>query len=131
MTMVPNMRLLGISSEQEGRDWDRLVKRIDQVAQAENYDLAEETVVIEVNNGSTKVFRPVIGGIRELQNPWLLEDRTAEKVDLVKLSEENWEDLQDEIEEVRPKNAGGYTLLLKRRLPGELQLSVEVFFRFF
>jgi hypothetical protein len=125
------MRLLGVTSEEEGRDWDRLVKRIDQLAQAENFDLAEETVVIEVNDGSARVFRPVIGGLRELQKPWLLEDRTAEKVELVKLSEDNWDDLQDEIEEVRPKNAGGYTLLLKRRLAGELRLSAEVFFRFF
>jgi hypothetical protein len=131
MTVLPNMRLLGTASAQDGRDWDQLVRNIDQVVEAQNFDLAEETVVIEFQEGAASVYRPVIGGVRELPAPWQLVDRTAGETEVFRLEENNWEDLMEEVGELRPENAGGFTLLLKRRMAPELKLSVEVFFRFF
>jgi hypothetical protein len=131
MTVLPNMRLLGTTSEHEGRDWDQLVRKIDYLAEAQNFDLAEETVVIEFRDGHAFVFRPVIGGIRELSAPWLLVDRMAGQTDVQLLNENDWDEVLEKVETLRPENAEGFTLLLKRRMAPELKLSVEVFFSFF
>ncbi len=126
------MRLLGLPSESEGRDWNRLSKRIDTFIESEGLDLAEETVLIHSGAKGTTVFRPVIGGLRELTAPWILRDRTARNVEMTKLQAENWDDLEDEINALRAKNKSGeFTLMLKRRMEGELVLSAQVFFSLF
>ncbi len=115
------MRLLGLSSSASGRDWDSLSRKIDLMMEAEGFDLAEETIVIEFRKGEASVYRPVIGGIRELSAPWLLTDRTSTQVSLRQLEGELWDDIMDEIPEEN------FTLLLKRRLGSELNLTAHVF----
>ncbi len=124
MTTLPNMRLLGLSSSVSGRDWDGLTKKIDVKIEEEGFDLAEETIIIEFKNGEASVYRPVIGGLRELSGPWLLTDRTSTQLTLKTLDGELWDDIMDEIQEEN------FTLLLKRRLGSELNLTAQ-FFSFF
>lgn len=136
MTILPNMRLLGLSSEASGRDWDNLVKRIDLMVEQEGFDLAEETVVIEFQKKNVRVYRPVIGGQRELSSPWHLVDRMSGQVEVVKLDADLWDEIQDELEAIKEeRNVENLTLMLKRRLAStagsELKLSAEVFFSFF
>ncbi len=119
------MRLLGIPSDAQGRDWDKLTKRIDLQLEQSNYDLAEETVLIEFRKGEAVVYRPVIGGRKELQAPFLLSDRVAGTVELKAVHGEIWDEI---LEELDGKDC---TLILKRRMAGDLKLSVEVFFSFF
>ncbi len=116
------MRLLGLPSSVEGRDWDKLVRRIDLQAEEQSFDLAEETILIEFRKGEASVFRPVIGGLKVLKAPFVLEDRISTQVDMKAVKGEFWEEILDEV--------GGKdcTLFLKRRMAGELKLSVEVFF---
>lgn len=118
------MRLLGLSSSVSGRDWDGLAKKIDLMMEAQGFDLAEETIVIEFQKGEASVYRPVIGGLKELSQPWLLVDRTSTQVNLRTLEGELWDDILEEISEEN------FTLLLKRRLGSELTLSAQ-FFSFF
>ena len=122
MTLLPNMRLLGLPSSLEGRDWDKLVRRIDLQVEEKSFDLAEETILIEFRKGEATVFRPVIGGLKVLNSPFVLEDRISTQVDLKPVKGEFWDDILDEVE------GRDCTLLLKRRMAGELKLSVEVFF---
>ena len=137
MTILPNMRLLGLPSQDSGRDWDSLTKRIDlMIEEVEGFDLAEETVVIEYVKNEVNVFRPVIGGLRELSSPWLLTDRTSGQVETVKLDLDHWEDVLEEIHALKEeRNVDSLTLMLKRRLEttssAQLRLSAEVFFSFF
>ncbi len=138
MTLIPNMRLIGLTSAQKGRDWDKLCRRIDHFLEQENYDLAEETVVLEFQNGEVSVMRQVIGGIKELPAPWILVDRVASEVALIKIDESDWDEVLSRVEEMREsltrsgqKLREGCTILLKRRLGLELELSVEAFFSFF
>ena len=130
------MRLLGLPSQDSGRDWDGLTKRIDLMIDEEDFDLAEETVVIEYTKNDVNVFRPVIGGLRELASPWILTDRTSGQVEMVKLDLDHWDDILDEIHALKEeRNVESLTLMLKRRLGGtpsaQLKLSAEVFFSFF
>lgn len=119
------MRLLGIPSEAQGRDWDKLTRRIDLQLEESNYDLAEETVLIEFRKGEAVVYRPVIGGRKELQAPFVLSDRVAGTVELKTVHGEFWDEILDELD------GKDCTLILKRRMAGDLKLSVEVFFSFF
>lgn len=130
------MRLLGLPSQDSGRDWDTLIKRIDHMVEAEGFDLSEETVVIEYQKNEVTVFRPVIGGLRELSSPWILTDRTSGQVETVKLDVDHWDDILDEIHALKEeRNVESLTLMLKRRLDttaaSRLKLSAEVFFSFF
>ena len=136
MTIIPNMRLLGLPSQDSGRDWNTLIKRIDLMVEAEGFDLAEETVVIEFQRKTVSVFRPVIGGLRELSTPWRLVDRTSEQVEVVKLDVDFWDEILDEIEALKEeRNVENLTFMLKRRLEktaaSQLKLSAEVFFSSF
>lgn len=115
------MRLLGLASSSSGRDWDALTKKIDLMIEEQGFDLAEETVIIEFGKGEASVYRPVIGGLRELSRPWLLVDRTSCQVNLRTLQGESWDEIFDEIREEN------FTLLLKRRLGSELKLTAQVF----
>jgi hypothetical protein len=119
------MRLLGLPSAVEGRDWDKLVRRIDQQVEQQSFDLAEETILIEFKKGEVTVFRSVIGGLKVLSSPFVLEDRVSTQVDMRTITSEFWDEILDEV--------GGRdcTLFLKRRIAGELKLSVEAFFSFF
>lgn len=125
MTVLPNMRLLGLPSSEEGRDWADIARRIDQKIEVEGYDLAEETTLVDFRDGVVRVFRPVIGGLKELGTPWLLIDLTSAQVPSRTLDVDFWDDVLEEIEE------DNFTVMLKRRYEGELRLSVEVFFSFF
>ena len=125
MTVLPNMRLLGLPSNEEGRDWTEQVRKIDRKIEEEGYDLADESIIVEFRSGDVKVYRPVIGGLRELGAPWILTDRTSAQVPSKKLEADYWDDILDEIEEDQ------FTVMLKRRFDGGLRLSVEVFFSFF
>ena len=122
MTFLPNMRLLGLPSAVEGRDWDKLVRRIDQQVEQQSFDLAEETILIEFKKGEATVFRSVIGGLKVLSSPFVLEDRVSIQVDMKTITSEFWDEILDEV--------GGRdcTLLLKRRMDKELKLTVEAFF---
>lgn len=134
MTILPNMRLLGLPSQDSGRDWDSLAKRIDLlIEQEEGFDLAEETVVIEYAQNDVNVYRQVTGGLRELSAPWILTDRTSGQVEMVKLDLDHWDDVLDEIQGLKEeRNVETVTLMLKRRLEKtQLRLSAEVFFSFF
>lgn len=122
MTQLPNMRLLGLPSSVEGRDWDKLIRRIDLQVEEQGFDLAEETVLIEFKKGEAIVFRPVIGGLKVLKPPFVLEDRVSTQVDMKPVRGEFWEEILDEV------GGRNCTLLLKRRMEDELKLSVEVFF---
>lgn len=115
------MRLIGLPSAASGQDWDTLSQRIDLMLEEEGFDLAEETIVIEFKKGEACVYRPVIGGLKELPQPWLLVDRTSSRVNLRTLKADFWDDILDE---VREEN---FTLLLKRRLGTELKLTAQVF----
>lgn len=119
------MRLLGLPSSEEGRDWADVARKIDQKIESEGYDLAEETTLVDFNDGVVRVFRPVIGGKKELGHPWILADRTSAQVPSRKLDVDFWDDILDEIEDDH------FTVMLRRRYEGELRLSVEVFFSFF
>ncbi len=121
MTLLPNMRLLGIPSDAQGRDWDKLTRRIDLQIEEENFDLAEETVLIEFKQGEATVYRPVIGGLKEVHSPFVLIDRVAGQVNLKPVQGEFWDEILNEV------GREDFTLLLKRRMAGELKLSVEVF----
>lgn len=116
------MRLLGLPSSVEGRDWDKLIRRIDLQVEEQGFDLAEETVLIEFKKGEAIVFRPVIGGLKVLKPPFVLEDRVSTQVDMKPVRGEFWEEILDEV------GGRNCTLLLKRRMEDELKLSVEVFF---
>ena len=115
------MRLLGLTSTVSGRDWLGLTQKIDLMMEEQGFDLAEETVVIEFRKGEASVYRPVIGGLRELSRPWLLTDRTSTRVGLRDLESELWDDILDEIPEE------DFTLLLKRRMDSELKITAQVF----
>lgn len=119
------MRLLGLASDAQGRDWDKLTRRIDHQLEVENFDLAEETVLIEFRKGEAIVYRPVIGGLKEVHAPFVLSDRVAGKALMKTLQGEFWDEILDEVD------GKDCTLVIKRRLDGELKLSVEVFFSFF
>lgn len=130
------MRLLGLSSQDSGRDWNTLIKRIDLMVEAQGFDLAEESVVIEFHKKAVNVYRPVIGGLRELSAPWHLVDRTSGQVEVVKLDVDFWEEILDETMAIKEeRNVESLTLMLKRRLDktdaSQLKLSAEVFFSFF
>ncbi len=136
MTILPNMRLLGLRSENSGRDWDQLIKRIDLMVEEQGFDLAEETIVIEYQKKDVKVYRPVIGGLRELSSPWILVDRTSGQAEMIKLEADYWDEILDEIEAIKEeRNVETLTLMLKRRFEttaaSQLKLSAEVFFSFF
>lgn len=119
------MRLLGLSSEEAGRDWAQLAQKIDLKVEAEGFDLADETTVVEFRAGNVTVYRPVIGGLKELGTPWILSDRTSAQVESRVIEADYWEDLLDEVGEE------DFTLLLQRRYPGELRLSALAVFSFF
>lgn len=119
------MRLFGIPSDAQGRDWDKLTRRIDLQLESENFDLAEETVLIEFRKGEATVYRPVIGGLKVVNSPFILSDRVAGKVEMKTIQGEFWDEILDEVE------GKDCTLLLKRRMAGELKLSAQVFFSFF
>ncbi len=125
MIVLPNMRLLGLPSTEEGRDWVDLARKIDQKLESEGWDLSEETTLVEFRKGEVKVYRPIIGGVRELGGPWILTDRTSLRVESRVIEADYWEDILDEIDEEE------FTVLLKRRYEGGLSLSVEVVFSFF
>ena len=91
----------------------------------ENFDLAEETVLIEFKKGEATVYRPVIGGLKEVHAPFVLVDRVAGQFDLKTVNGEFWDEILDEV------GREDFTLLLKRRMAGELKLSVQVFFSLF
>jgi hypothetical protein len=115
------MRLLGLTSGESGRDWDTLTKKIDLMLEAQGFDLAEETIVIEFDGEKATVYRPVIGGLRELPAPWILTDRTSREVNIRTLNGEFWDDIFGEIGEEK------FTILLKRRLGKELTLKAETY----
>ncbi len=133
------MRLLGLPSEHEGRDWDKLAKKIDARLETEKLDLAEETVYVTFSGtGEARVSRSVIGGKKNLPAPWILEDWVASQVYQNTVQENDWEGMIEQVESLREKAQRegkrlekGFTLKLGRRLNPELTLLVEVFFRFF
>ncbi len=119
------MRLLGLPSSVEGQDWDKLVRRIDLQMEEQNFDLAEETIFIEFKKGEATVYRPVVGGLKAVSLPFVLEDRVSTQVDMKTIHSDFWDEILEEIE------GRDCTLLLKRRMAWELKLSVEAFFSFF
>lgn len=132
MTLLPNRRLLGLSSASEGRDWNELIRRIDLQLEEENFDLAEETILIEFKKGEATVFRPVIGGLKVPHLPFVLEDRVSSQVEMKPLHSEFWDEILDEVRDIcEKKGTEEFTLVMKRRMERELKLSVEVFFSSF
>lgn len=125
MTILSNMRLLGLYSKVEGQDWAKLVTEIDSELEALGYDLAEETVVLEFEGDRVRVMRPVIGGVKELPSPWILVDRSGGDFKGKVLEGQTWDEILDQISESK------FTLLLRRRIHRELETSVEVVFSFF
>ncbi len=139
MTLMPNMRLLGLPSEQEGRDWDKLSKKIDSRLESDKLDLAEETVFVTFSgSGEARVSRSVIGGKKDYPSPWVLEDWVAAQVESITIQDNDWEGIFEQVDAFREKTQRegkrlekGFMLKLTRRLATELSLGVEVFFRFF
>lgn len=133
------MRLLSLPSEVQGRDWDKLAKKIDSTLGAHKFDLAEETVYVTFSaDREARVSRSVIGGKKELPFPWILEDWVAGQVEQSTIPDNDWEGIFEHVEFVRQKAQRegkrlqeGFTLKLSRRLKPELTLDARVFFRFF
>lgn len=89
MNLLPNMRLLGISSENEGMDWFEKQQLIDQKIEASDWELTEEVSYLFFSHtpqdilegrGECFVARPVTGPKREVAAPWILKDWTAAPV---------------------------------------------------
>lgn len=125
MTLISNMRLIGLPSKERGQDWPVLSRQIDRLIEAQGFDLMEETVILDVDGENVTVYRPVIGGVKELGSPWVLTDRSSGQFEVEEVEGQSWEEL------MRERRGEKFSLFLKRRMGGELRLTVEKVLSFF
>ncbi len=142
--LLPNLRLLSLSSTQGGLDWSELAQKIDHFALENGYELSEESVflsydrapaAIEMGEGNCTVSRPVIGPLKELPGDFQLLDWTQKTVfeteieshswdEFWKRSQEVWEELQRRGEKLRPS----FMMRLSRRLGPDLTLKTHIYY---
>lgn len=93
-SLLPNMRLLGLESSIEGRDFEELSREIDSSLESLGYDLAEEAVYL-FYSGPDECFvaRSVIGPLKD-SSPLILRDWSAAPVQRQTLAATTWSELE-------------------------------------
>jgi hypothetical protein len=143
-SLLANMRLLCLPSENLGQDWFEKGQQIDSVLTDQGMDLSEESVYLlysdspsEVldGNGQCLVARPVIGPKKSFEEPLKLIDWKAAPVWLESLQGHTWVEILESTEEARAKAVKGgrdfakpFILRVRRSLKTELILTVEGIF---
>ena len=143
-TILPNMRLVYLSSDKQGTDWIELIQQIDSLLVRHNLELAEESVylffesgpaLIAEGQGACRVARAVVGSKKDLPTPYHLEDWVSSRVQKEVLLELNWPELMTEAQmhwerlmREGKKLGRGFILCLSRKLSPDLELSTLAMF---
>lgn len=143
-SILPNMRLLGLFSENRGADWSSLVLEIDDVLSGMGMDLAEEKVyflfdrspgAILNHEGQTLVARSVVGPKKQVEAPLQLVDWVSAPVHRKTLQGKTWESVLQEaykewenLQQLNQKTSRSFILCLNRMVLDALVLEIEVIF---
>jgi len=132
---LPNLRLIGLTSSEWGRDWEYLVQEIDQKIDDYGFELAGQDILIEFKNWpalfEVKIYRPVIGPLKEVEAPFILLDWESAVVNRFDLKATEWNELFEEISKLRQENDVGpdFTIIFSRRFSEDLSFNKQVLFR--
>jgi hypothetical protein len=143
-SILPNARLLCISSESLGRDWFEKSMELDMVLGELSMDLSEESIFILFDRapgavlageGSCQIARPVIGPKKSLQQPFRLVDWVQTEIYRKVLLSKDWESVLEDcylewenLQRSGTKVASPFMILVKRGLKPDLNLALEVLF---
>ncbi len=127
-SLLPNLRLLSLTSDHRGQDYAELCLAIDRELEASGYDLEEECVYIFFENfpdGACLVARPVIGPVKATLTARLW-DLSSMPVERKNLSQGSWEGMLTELASLRGQSRKKVCLRLSRRIEdGNLRLTAE------
>lgn len=143
-SILPNARLLCISSESLGRDWFEKSMELDMVLGELSMDLSEESIFILFDRapgavlageGSCQIARSVIGPKKSLQQPFRLVDWVQTEIYRKVLLSKDWEGVLEDcylewenLQRSGTKVASPFIILVKRGLKPDLNLALEVLF---
>jgi hypothetical protein len=143
-SILPNARLLCLSSESLGRDWAEKSHEVDLILGELSMDLSEESVYILFDRapgavlageGSCQIARSIIGPKKSLQQPFRLVDWVQADVYRKVLNSKDWESVLEDcylewenLQRSGAKLASPFMILVKRGLKPKLNLALEVLF---
>lgn len=143
-SILPNARLLCVSSENLGRDWSEKSMELDLILGELSMDLSEESIFILFDRspgtvltgeGNCQIARPVIGPKKSLQQPFRLVDWVQTEIYRKVLLSKDWESVLEDcylewenLQRSGAKVASPFMILVKRGLKPDLNLALEVLF---
>lgn len=133
---LPNLRLLLLESGEWGRDWQSLANQLDQKLEDKGLELSVQDIYIQFISWpkvpQVLVGRSFLGPLIEMESPFIVNDWETEEVDLFPLQSVQWEDLFEEVAQIKAKNQLGsdFVIVFKRRMvEGQLGFIKQVLFR--
>lgn len=135
-SILPNMRLLSLPSENHGADWWELSNEIDSVLESYGLDLShEETYLVFSETGECRVSRSVIGPKKAVIAPYILSDWEQAPVHRKTLSGETHEEILEESHKARfealkddDKTSRAFMICIRRELKPDLKIFVEAIY---
>lgn len=133
---LPNLRLLLLESGEWGRDWQSLANQLDQKLEDKGLELSVQDVYIQFISWPkvprVLVGRSFIGPLIEMESPFIVNEWETAEVDLFSLQSVQWEDLFEEVAQIKAQNQLGsdFVIVFKRRMvEGQLGFIKQVLFR--